>query len=164
MVGMLSAPPGTKLYARLAREGRLAGPSTGNNSDGTTNVVPRMGIEKLRAGYARILQHIYAPGPYYKRVRTFLREYHPPKIRSTMSWRNLSAFLRSTFRLGIIGRERFQYWGLFGVDVFPVPAAAAVGRHAGHLRPPLPPHLRLGLCGALSASLRVGPQRFPGLL
>jgi hypothetical protein len=24
--------------------------------------------------------HIYAPGPYYQRIRTFLREYQPPKI------------------------------------------------------------------------------------
>ena len=112
MVGLLNAPPGTKLYARLKREGRLSGQATGNNADGTTNFIPRMDLTKLRAGYRRILQHIYAPGPYYQRVRTLLREYHPPKLRSTMNWRNLSAFLRSTLRLGVIGRERFHYWGL----------------------------------------------------
>jgi radical SAM superfamily enzyme YgiQ (UPF0313 family) len=138
MVGMLSAPPGTKLYARLKLEGRLSGLSTGNNSDGTTNVVPRMGIEKLRAGYRRILQHIYAPGPYYKRVRTFLREYRPPQIRSTMSWRNVSAFLRSTFRLGIIGRERFQYWGLLFWTFFRrprlLPLAVTLAIYGHHFR------------------------------
>ena len=138
MVGMLSAPPGTKLYARLKGEGRLSGQPTGNNSDGTTNVVPRMGIEKLRAGYRRILQHIYSPGPYYKRVRTFLREYHPPKIPSTMSWRNLSAFLRSTFRLGIIGRERFQYWGLLVWTFFRrprlLPLAVTLAIYGHHFR------------------------------
>ena len=112
MVGLLSAPPGTKLYARLKREGRLAGQTTGNNADGTTNVIPRMDLTKLRAGYRRILQHIYAPGPYYQRIRTFLREYHPPKMPSALSWRNVSAFARSIIRLGIIGRERFHYWGL----------------------------------------------------
>jgi radical SAM superfamily enzyme YgiQ (UPF0313 family) len=138
MVGMLSAPPGTKLYARLKLEGRLSGLSTGNNSDGTTNVVPRMGIEKLRAGYRRILQHIYAPGPYYKRVRTFLREYRPPQMRSTMSWRNVSAFLRSTFRLGIIGRERFQYWGLLFWTFFRrprlLPLAVTLAIYGHHFR------------------------------
>ena len=138
MVGLLSAPPGTKLYARLQREGRLAGPSTGNNSDGTTNVVPRMGIEKLRAGYERILQHIYAPGPYYQRVRTFLREYHPPQIRTAMSWRNLSAFLHSTFRLGIIGRERFHYWGLLFWTSFRrprlLPLAVTLAIYGHHFR------------------------------
>ena len=138
MVGMLSAPPGTKLYARLKLEGRLTGLSTGNNSDGTTNVVPRMGIEKLRAGYRRILQHIYAPGPYYKRVRTFLREYRPPQIPSTMSWRNVSAFLRSTFRLGIIGRERFQYWGLLFWTFFRrprlLPLAVTLAIYGHHVR------------------------------
>jgi radical SAM superfamily enzyme YgiQ (UPF0313 family) len=138
MVGLLSAPPGTKLYARLKSEGRLSGQTTGNNSDGTTNVVPRMGIEKLRAGYRRIIQHIYAPGPYYQRVRTFLREYQPPPIRSSWNWRNLWAFLRSTFRLGVIGRERFHYWGLLVWTFFRcprlLPLAVTLAIYGHHFR------------------------------
>ena len=112
MVGLLNAPPGTKLYARLKREGRLAGSATGDNSDGTTNFIPRMDLTKLHAGYRRIVQHIYAPSPYYRRIRTFLREYHPPKLPAVFHWSNLAAFGHSTYRLGVIGRERFHYWGL----------------------------------------------------
>ena len=28
--------------------------------------------------------YIYAPGPYYQRIRTFLREYQPPKISGSL--------------------------------------------------------------------------------
>jgi hypothetical protein len=55
---------------------------------------------------------IYAPGPYYKRVRTFLREFHPPRVPMRLSFRNLMALARSSVRLGVVGRERFHYWGL----------------------------------------------------
>ena len=113
MVGLLQAVPGTELYRRLKREGRLTEqPSTGDNVDGTTNVVPRMGMERLREGYRGLLDHIYAPKHYYRRLRTFLREFKTPRIKSRVQWCDLLALLRSNVRLGILGRERFQYWRL----------------------------------------------------
>jgi radical SAM superfamily enzyme YgiQ (UPF0313 family) len=113
MVGLLQAVPGTELYRRLKREGRLTEqPSTGDNVDGTTNVVPRMGMERLREGYRGLLDHIYAPKHYYRRLRTFLREFKTPRIKSRVQWCDVLALLRSNVRLGILGRERFQYWRL----------------------------------------------------
>lgn len=112
MVGLLQAPPGTSLYERMKMEGRLIGRSTGDNVDGTTNIVPKMNLDVLRDGYKRILQHIYAPEHYYQRVRTFLREYQPPKIRPKLSLSDFMAFLRSIFHLGIVGKERVHYWKL----------------------------------------------------
>jgi radical SAM superfamily enzyme YgiQ (UPF0313 family) len=112
MVGMLQAPPGTRLYRRMKEEGRLLGDSTGDNADGTTNIVPRMGIERLRSGYKEILGHIYSPKNYYARLKTFLREYRPPaqELRSRITWPDLMAFGRSLVRLGVLGRERFHFW------------------------------------------------------
>lgn len=112
MVGLLQAIPGTKLYQRLRGEGRLTGSTTGNNLDGTTNFIPRMNWETLRDGYRSVLKHIYSPGPYYQRVRTFLREHQPPKIVESLNWSYLAAFARASLRLGILGRERFHYWSL----------------------------------------------------
>jgi radical SAM superfamily enzyme YgiQ (UPF0313 family) len=112
MVGLLQAVPGTKLHQRLNVQGRLIGRTTGNNLDGTTNFIPRMNRETLREGYRNLMGHIYAPGPYYQRIRTFLREYTPPKIAGSLNWRYFMAFLHANVRLGILGRERFQYWGL----------------------------------------------------
>ncbi len=112
MVGLLNALPDTKLYARLHREGRLLAQSTGNNADGSLNFVPCMKLEALREGYRSILQNIYAPKPYYQRVRTFLREYKRPKFSPSMDWRRLMAFGLSSVRLGVVGRERIHYWRL----------------------------------------------------
>ena len=123
MVGLLNAVPDTKLYQRLKREGRLLGQTSGNNVDGTTNFIPRMDLDKLREGYKSILRHIYAPRPYYQRVRTFLREYHPPKMPISINWQNLRAFIHSSLRLGIFGSERFQYWYLLIWTFFRPPAA-----------------------------------------
>jgi len=112
MVGLLNAPPATRLYERMKREGRLLRETTGDNVDGTTNFVPRMSVDTLREGYRSILRRLYAPGPYYERVRTFLREYHPPALRFSFDWRNLRAFAHSSIRLGVFGRERWHYWQL----------------------------------------------------
>ena len=112
MVGLLQAIPGTKLYHRLDAQGRLTGHTTGDNVDGTTNFVPRMDGEILREGYRSLMRHIYAPGPYYRRIRTFLREYRSPRISRPVNWRYFVAFLHANVRLGVFGCERFHYWGL----------------------------------------------------
>ena len=112
MVGLLEALPGTRLFERLKGEGRLTGQTSGDNVDGTTNIIPKMSLHALREGYRRILRTIYAPRQYYARVRTFLREYNPPKSKGRFAFGDVMAFLRSIVRLGILGRERFHYWRL----------------------------------------------------
>jgi radical SAM superfamily enzyme YgiQ (UPF0313 family) len=112
MVGLLQALPGTKLHQRLGRQGRLLGRTTGDNVDGTTNFIPQMNMEILRQGYKNLMEYIYSPGPYYQRIRTFLRDYKPPKISTSLNWRSLMAFFHANLRLGILGRERFHYWRL----------------------------------------------------
>jgi radical SAM superfamily enzyme YgiQ (UPF0313 family) len=112
MVGLLQAIPGTKLHQRLNGQGRLLGQTSGNNLDGTTNFIPRMDQETLREGYKNLMKYLYAPEPYYRRIRTFLREYRRPKVSAPVNWQYFLAFLRANIRLGILGRERFQYWRL----------------------------------------------------
>jgi radical SAM superfamily enzyme YgiQ (UPF0313 family) len=122
MVGLLQAIPGTKLYQRLKLQGRLTGHTTGNNVDGTTNFIPRMHRATLREGYKNLMGYLYAPGPYYRRIRTFLREYQPPKVSGSLNWRDLMAFAHANLRLGVFGRERFHYWGLLLWTVFRRPS------------------------------------------
>ena len=122
MVGLLQAPPGTRLNDRLRKEGRLLERGSGDNVDGTTNIVPIMNPAVLREGYERILRTVYAPKQYYKRVRTFLREYRAPAIHRSLSVREILAFFRSVLRLGIVGRERLQYWKLMLWTSFRRPA------------------------------------------
>ena len=122
MVGLLNAPPGTRLYQRMREEGRLIDFTSGDNADGTTNILPRMGLDILREGYANLMQHLYAPDYYYKRAMTFLREYKGPKVRTPLDFQRLLAIVRSGIRLGIFGKERFQYWKIMFWTLFRRPA------------------------------------------
>lgn len=121
MVGLLQAPYQTPLYHRLLKEGRLLHGMSGDNMDGSTNIVPRMGIEKLREGYRKILDHIYSPRLYYDRVITFLKEYHPPKITTPLEMEYVAAFFRSVYLLGIRGSERLHYWRMIFWTLFNKP-------------------------------------------
>jgi radical SAM superfamily enzyme YgiQ (UPF0313 family) len=116
MVGLLQAPAGTRLYARMKKAGRLLDEMSGDNADGSTNIVPRMDLETLREGYRRLLRQIYSPTPYYQRVRTFLREYQPSRMERPLTAafvvEQLAAFARSIYYLGIRGEERTHYWKL----------------------------------------------------
>ena len=112
MVGLLQAPTGTRLHARMEQEGRLCAEFSGDNVDGMTNIIPVMSIESLTDGYRKILNHIYSPAPYYQRVRTFLREYRAPQVREKLQFADLLTIARSVIRIGFLGRERYQYWKL----------------------------------------------------
>jgi radical SAM superfamily enzyme YgiQ (UPF0313 family) len=112
MVGLLTALPDTRLYRRLQLEGRLLGESTGDNVDGVLNFLPRMDSAVLREGYHELLERIYAPRIYYRRVRTLLREYRTPSTRLPIRVGDLRTFARAALRLGLVGRERFQFWWL----------------------------------------------------
>jgi radical SAM superfamily enzyme YgiQ (UPF0313 family) len=112
MVGLLQAPPGTRLYHRLKHEGRLLDRLSGDNVDGTTNVIPLMNPNTLHEGYQHVLQYIYSPEHYYQRIRTFLGEYQSPKIRAQLQLQHILAFCRSIYHLGLVGKERVHYWRL----------------------------------------------------
>jgi len=109
MVGILQAPVGTRLYERLKREGRLLGNMSGD-TDGTTNIIPRMDPALLSKGYRYIMSRIYSPRGYYQRVRVFIREYRKPRFTIPLDFQYILAFFRASIRLGIVGKERFQYW------------------------------------------------------
>ncbi len=113
MVGLLQAMPGTALYQRLAGQGRLRGEVSGDNVDGTTNIIPRMNLEVLHNGYRSVVKYLYSPENYYARVKTFLREYKLPRVRLHLDMEYLLALFRSILRLGILGKERPHYWRLF---------------------------------------------------
>ncbi|MBN1426346.1 DUF4070 domain-containing protein [Candidatus Fermentibacteria bacterium] len=138
MVGLLQAPSGTRLHDRLRKEGRLLAPMSGDNTDGTTNIVPVMSLDVLREGYVRIVRSIYAPGSYYQRVRTFLREYTKPKVKAPIELQYKLALFRSILRLGIIGKERAEYWKLLLWTSFRhprlLPTAVTLSIYGHHFR------------------------------
>ncbi|UCD22439.1 MAG: DUF4070 domain-containing protein [Chloroflexota bacterium] len=115
MVGVLMAPPETRLYKRLKKENRILPKGSGDNTDGSTNFIPKMGREALTRGYEHVVDTIYAPRQYYERIKTFLKEYQPSnKGRFKVSLLHLIALIRTTWVLGIMERGRIHYWKLVG--------------------------------------------------
>jgi radical SAM superfamily enzyme YgiQ (UPF0313 family) len=172
MVGVLQAPTGTRLYSRLAHEGRLLGPMSGDNVDGSTNIVPRMDLHTLIEGHRRILGRSYRPSAYYRRVRTFLREYAP---RGGGRWSlptrgDLLTSIRSALRLGILGEERFHYWMLLSwtllrrLTLLPLAITLAItGYHCRKISEKHRRHLPSHECGSRRAAApppfaRAGPR------
>ena len=122
MVGLLQAPAGTKLYDRMAKDKRLQNQVSGDNFDGSTNIIPiSMDINTLKRGYKDILNKIYSPKYYYKRIKVFLREYQNPGIKEPVSFVRILAFFRSLYIIGILGKERFHYWNLLIWTTFRCP-------------------------------------------
>ena len=78
-------------------------------------------LKELVEGYKRIVSTIYTPKYYYFRIRDFLKEYNPQG-----SGRNFFRFkpvhiltlFKTTFFLGIIGKERLYYWKLMLWTIF----------------------------------------------
>ncbi|WP_054033113.1 B12-binding domain-containing radical SAM protein [Desulfatitalea tepidiphila] len=112
MVGLLQAPPGTRLFDRLAGERRICAEFSGDNVDGRTNIIPTMGLARLTEGYLAIMKHIYSPRGYYRRIKGILRELKSPSATVPPDWQRLLAFWRACLRLGVLGKERYQYWRL----------------------------------------------------
>jgi len=113
MVGLLNAPPGTKLYHRLKQENRLVKSFSGNNTEFSLNFIPKMDEKVLISGYKHILNTIYAPKHFYSRVRTFLKEYRPPKVTGTVHFYHFTAFFKSIWYLGFKESGRWHFWKMF---------------------------------------------------
>ncbi|MCI0376785.1 MAG: B12-binding domain-containing radical SAM protein [Gemmataceae bacterium] len=116
MVGLLSALPDTQLSRRLEREGRMLLGSSGNNTDGSLNFIPRMDAGRLVDGYKHILRTIYSPGEFYERslaclARVEQERAEPPADGLLKSLMHVGRILLT---LGIRDRERGRFWKFLG--------------------------------------------------
>jgi radical SAM superfamily enzyme YgiQ (UPF0313 family) len=122
MVGLLNAPIGTKLFKRLNEEKRMLTNFTGNNMDGSINFVPKMNYAELMAGYTNIIKTIYSQKDYYHRLKKFLHHYELPAWNSNkLSFREVKAFLRSLWLLGLLEKGKKYYWKIFAYSLFKFP-------------------------------------------
>ncbi|RPH93876.1 MAG: DUF4070 domain-containing protein [Calditrichaeota bacterium] len=126
MVGMLNAPVGTKLFKRLHNENRLLGGFNGNNMDGSINFIPRMHYPQLVKGYKHILESIYAPQPYYERVKTFLREYRRDAKPRYLKMADIRAFFKSIWKIGMLENGKRYYWKLLLFSLLQCPRNFAI--------------------------------------
>jgi radical SAM superfamily enzyme YgiQ (UPF0313 family) len=119
MVGILNALPGTKLWKRLGKEGRLIGESSGNNTTSSINFIPKMDIGKLADGYRQVVETIYSPEVYYRRCITFLRGYRQKTV-SKIQFSGIAAFFKGLWHMGIRNEEGFRryFWKLLIRSLF----------------------------------------------
>jgi hypothetical protein len=115
MVGLLTALPDTQLWRRLEKEGRLLDVSSGNNTHGSVNFIPKMDANKLVEGYKTVLRNVYSPREYYARALDCLARFHADRIepRQADLLRDVQAFSRLVVTLGIRDRWRREFWGYF---------------------------------------------------
>ncbi len=97
MIGIILVLPGTQLFKRLEKEGRILYESSGNNTNMLDlNFIPLMDKEKIVAGYKNILKNIYSPEKYFERSLTLLsripyRQYKGRRFQKS----HLRAFFKS---------------------------------------------------------------------
>ncbi len=137
MVGLLQAIKARSSTSGWKTRAGCAARPRATNVDGSTNIVPRMDLDTLVDGHESILDTIYAPANYYRRVRTFQRETRRPHVRERLRLRHLRAVVRSTFTLGVVSRERLAYWKLMLWTLFVrpelLPQAIALAIYGHHL-------------------------------
>lgn len=126
MVGLLHAIPETQLYKRLYKEKRILTIPTGDNTDFTLNFIPEMNIESLMKGYKKVLDTIFAPKYYNKRIITYLKEYNKIAVNTKLSLRfQLKAISKTIWKLGITSKGKFHFWKLMLWTVIRKPSLIA---------------------------------------
>jgi radical SAM superfamily enzyme YgiQ (UPF0313 family) len=117
MVGMLTALPGTALYERVEKEGRLTSDATGDAS-AFANIKPRsMTAQELHNGYRSLMADLYAPENYFRRATEALDELSSVRERKPVLNEYLAA-LRSMVKQGIMSRYCRPYWRFIGRFLF----------------------------------------------
>jgi fatty-acid desaturase/radical SAM superfamily enzyme YgiQ (UPF0313 family) len=115
MVGLLQVMPGTQLFRRLWKEGRILDGGHGNNTSEHLNFLSHVDATRLIEGYRSVLKRIYSCEAYYERVKLYLDRMQPkpsvwtPKQR-LLTPSSVRALVTSAFQQGIFGRRRWSYW------------------------------------------------------
>ncbi len=114
IVNILKAPPGTELYDRMKSENRLL--DTFKFGEEATNVIPKMGMEKLKSGYEKIINRIYSPESVYKRIEKYFeleRKYKVQQpLKRKITLKDIFTALRIFYILGFADNNKKFFWRL----------------------------------------------------
>jgi radical SAM superfamily enzyme YgiQ (UPF0313 family) len=126
MVGLLNAPRLSRLYKRLEGEGRISYQFSGDNTNGSTNIIPVMNKNELITGYRNIIRNIYSAKPYTERVLRFLKSYDPPSVKFRFTAGKIMALFKSVLYLGVLNRDMKYFWKVFFWSLFFKPRVFAL--------------------------------------
>jgi len=108
MVGLLTALPGTQLWRRLEREGRLRADASGDQFD-RTNFETTMAESELVSGYRELLASLFSADAFFERCELSL-EMTPPRPAALVPPGGLRAFARAMWGIGIRGKPEHRRW------------------------------------------------------
>lgn len=114
-VTLLQAGPGTDLWDRLAREGRLLSTSYEHlsNQTGLLNFVPTRPQEEIVEEFIRLYERLYDPSFYLEQTLKHFLDMDPLKVKKPFSLPRLNeirALLIMFFRQGVQYPSRHQFW------------------------------------------------------
>ena len=114
MVGLLSAPPGTALWDRMEKEGRLLGMPSGDNvlDVHSLNFTPAMDRSALIGNYGKLMNNLYRPDAYFNRALTFFETFRPnPEVTGQpLSFQDILSALKIVFYIGLRNKARGHFW------------------------------------------------------
>lgn len=114
IVNILKAPPGTELFERIKREGRLSKQFA--FAEGETNITPAMDEKVLYDGFINLINNIYSPEKSYQRLIQFFTTYSFPKttvkVPEKLTLKSVWMILRIIYLLGIKDTNRKYFWKL----------------------------------------------------
>jgi radical SAM superfamily enzyme YgiQ (UPF0313 family) len=118
MVGLLNVSPKSRLHERLKKDNRLI-ENSGSSELHELNFIPKMDPDILIDGYGKVLSDIYSPKFFFERIRTFLTEYKPKKVKQPkVRFYHIRGLASSLWFLGVIGSGRHYYWNLILWSLF----------------------------------------------
>jgi len=126
-VSMLQVGPGTQLYLRLEREGRLLSRAFDDNlgsQTGLINFVPSRPLEQIVEEFIHLQEVLYEPGYFLERIFKHFSMMKPPPFKKGFQppyWRELWATMIIFFRQGVLYPSRWKFWKciLMGLVRFP---------------------------------------------
>lgn len=120
IVNVLKAPPGTELFERMKREGRLVRHFA--FSEGETNIRPTMGLPELYDGFLDVIDKAYKPKHALERMKNFFRHHRFAKSNVKLNFpfriSNIWVGLRALFFVCILDSDRLYYWKLISWTLF----------------------------------------------
>jgi radical SAM superfamily enzyme YgiQ (UPF0313 family) len=112
MAGLLQAPPGTALYERLEKEGRLIQDSQSTSNFTAPNFETRLPTRVLIDGFRRMLLELYEPDAFFRRVIQSLESWQtlPKQVPPRPPENGTRVLLRAIWRQGVLSGYRVAYW------------------------------------------------------
>jgi radical SAM superfamily enzyme YgiQ (UPF0313 family) len=111
MVGLLTAFPGTPLWKRLEREGRLRRRTPGDAFD-RPNFHTTMAEGELLESYSALLGELYSAEGYHRRSMALVERIGAPERPAQLRAVDVVVAVGAVVRLGMLGPRRADFWRL----------------------------------------------------